>query len=63
MLQLGFEQIVITIPRRFIDSCRNVDLSVESCALHPESGGDTRKKQEYVSRLGVVKGRSQGCKI
>jgi hypothetical protein len=25
MLQLGFEQIVTTIPRRFIDNCRNVD--------------------------------------
>jgi len=48
MLQLGFEQIVTTIPRRFIDNCRNVDstrdercrifLSVlEGCALHPES--------------------------
>jgi hypothetical protein len=52
MLQLGFEQIVTTIPRRFIDNCRNVDstrdercrifLSVleEFCA-HPESGGGT----------------------
>ena len=27
MLQLGFEQIVTTIPRRFIDNCRNVDFT------------------------------------
>jgi hypothetical protein len=48
MLQLGFGRIVTTIPRRFIDRCRNVDFSrtsnaqflypyLKSCALHPES--------------------------
>jgi len=49
MLQLGFGRIVTTIPRRFIDRCRNVDFSsdeqcqsfypyLKSCALHPEAG-------------------------
>ena len=46
MLQLGFEQIVTTIPRRFIDNCRNVDSTRdERCriflSVHPESGGGT----------------------
>jgi len=32
MLQLGFEQVVMTIPRRLIDTCRYVDFSLESDA-------------------------------
>ena len=32
MWQLGFEQVVMTIPRRLIDTCRYVDFSLESDA-------------------------------
>ena len=69
MLQLGFGRIVTTIPRRFIDRCRNVDFSsdeqcpvfypcLKSRALHPESSvGTCGAADDPIRILGKVRVR------
>ena len=44
MWQLGFEQIVTTIPRRLIDTCRYVDFTWDEWCLvfHPCLKGESQ---------------------